>query len=520
MKPYVVAVGLLVLVASLFGVGKSFTSPTEKEVEKAVKVLGYEQDGAFNYTVVTKPAFFYGNAPPSTPEPTPPIPIKFIERFDMSFSYQSSAASNENIEINAILENPNSWKKKVNVVPQKTYSGNASIPFSVDLKYFQNLADTINKEIPLTNIQSYNLTMQAIVSGGELSSGGTDQHSIQLLPIIVTGAFVKIGGNLTYAGSDAVGTFDYQVKLSDNTLFGPATLTPPTSPANTPGKVLGPGDTIFSRLVDSMNVSFTYSLTANKAIRQIAHEVKIEAMAESPEKWSKTYVLVPPTQEDGDFTVTFPLDIQQFTDVFNTIRQESGVSASSQNLILQATVHTVAQTEQGTIDNTYTQSIKTDLGTGILTWTGDMMKSQPGSIEVPGVALEPSRLWGRPVLEVRILSVSITAIMFALLVFILVYLRRRTETALHAEKKDREIGQKYRAMIVELNERPENNRGETVLTADSLEELIKVSQGLLKPVNHWADADEHVYWVYDESRRYEYRLTHEIRSSEDEKPAT
>jgi hypothetical protein len=80
----------------------------------------------------------------------------------------------------------------------------------------------------------------------------------------------------------------------------------------------------------------------------------------------------------------------------------------------------------------------------------------PGASGLPTAGWRPST---GPVLEVRILSVSITAILFALLVFILVYLIRRPETALHAEKKDREIGQKYRAMIVELNERPENNRG-------------------------------------------------------------
>jgi hypothetical protein len=394
-------------------------------------------------------------------------------------------------------------------MPQKEWSGIANISFPLDLQHFQDMGDVIEEEIGGSG-SSYDLTLQSVVSVG------TGLDYVQLLPIRMTKLYIKIGDGLTSVSSGGQGKFDYQVKLRENTLFGPVTLTPPAAPPKAPEIILGPADTIFTKFIDNMKVNYGYRLTSDRPLKQTQEEVIIEAILENPGRWSKTYTLVPPTQQNGDVSLTFPLNLQQFTDIFNTIRQETGVSASSQNLILQATVHTVAQTDQGTIDKTYVQSVKTDLGQGILTWTGDMKKSEPGSIEVTRVIVEPSRLWGRPVLEVRILSVSITAIMFVLLVFILAYLRRRPETALLVEKKAREIGQKYRAVIVELNERPETSGHETVLTVDSLEELIKVSQGLLKPVNHWADADEHVYWVYDESRRYEYRLTHEIRSSKDE----
>ena len=95
------------------------------------------------------------------------------------------------------------------------------------------------------------------------------------------------------------------MRLKPNTLFDTTTLKPP-SVTSTP-KTLGPGDTIFSKLVDGMNVSFSYHLEASKPIRQLEEEVEIEATIEDPGKWSKTIVLVPLTKKSGNFTTTFPL---------------------------------------------------------------------------------------------------------------------------------------------------------------------------------------------------------------------
>ena len=41
---------------------------------------------------------------------------------------------------------------------------------------------------------------------------------------------------------------------------------------------------------------------------------------------------------------------------------------------------------------------------------------------------------------------------------------------------------------------------------DSLDELIKVAQTLLKPINHVVNEDLDVYWLTDGTTRYEYQV--------------
>ena len=184
MKNYLLAICAILLIVSLFGTIKSFTSPTKVTVQQQVTTLSFKQDGAFDYTVNAKPAYFYDNVMPATtdttesptlpqqaPIQTPQIPINFIKSFNMSFNYSSSAVSSENIEIDAVLSSAGLWTKTVNLVPQTNYQGNTTVPFAIDLSSFQTLVDKINSEIGLTSTKSYSLTIQATMSEVKLSPG-------------------------------------------------------------------------------------------------------------------------------------------------------------------------------------------------------------------------------------------------------------------------------------------------------------------------------------------------------------
>jgi hypothetical protein len=47
---------------------------------------------------------------------------------------------------------------------------------------------------------------------------------------------------------------------------------------------------------------------------------------------------------------------------------------------------------------------------------------------------------------------------------------------------------------------------ESILILDSLDELIKVAQALLKPINHVVADKLDIYWITDGITRYEYRV--------------
>ena len=497
MRNYYLIAGAVLLIAALLGAFISFSSPAEVTAQQQVKVLEYQQEGTFDYTVTSRPNYFYGGTPPAASEPISPIPVKFIESFNLNYNYQPAPGdANGTIEINAILESPGNWKKTVNLVPAGNFG--ADIAFPLNISFFQGLADTIEKEIGINSF-TYDLTVEAIVSG----ENGT--KFVQTLPIKLTRTYIQISDNLVGSIESRTGEFSYQVKLSENTLFGPVTLTPSKIADPQTKIILGPGDTVFTKFVESTKINFSYNLTSNQPLRQIQEEVTVDAVLESPERWTKTYNLVAPTKKEGNINLSIPLDINQFITIFDTIQTETGVAASANNLTLKVTMHTQAQTDSGPIDEIYIQSIQTNLRNALLTWTGDMKKSASGSVTVPVLVTTEVTMLGLPVLWVRIISVALLVILLALLAYYLRF-KPKVVTLSPAEVKARQISQKYKELIVEVNERPGFKSEQTVLPMDSIQDLIKVAQGLLKPIHHVAEKDAHIYWVNDDSTRYQFFL--------------
>ena len=512
MKISLLVVSFVLLVGSIFGISKAFALPTE--VEQQVTLVDYQHEGTFDYLVYLKPSYLYGTSQGA--QTTSQFPIKLIDSFEMSFIYQSAEQVSREVEVNAVLENAGVWQKTIVLVPKTSKRGDFSLSFPIDLKYFQELAQTIDEEIGIST-SSPDIIIKVSVYSSKADSGQISEGFTQVLPIKLGRSFIDVGENLIHRHGDSVGTFDYAVHLKPNTLFDATTLKPP-SVTSTP-KTLGPGDTIFSKLVAGMNVSFSYHLEASKPIRQLEEEVEIEATIEDPGKWSKTIILVPLTKKSGDFTITFPLDLDRFTEISNTVQQETGVSASTYNLTIKANVYVTGQTDFGTIDEDFTQSMKTDLREGILAWDGDLEKSQPGSIQTTEIVRNQEKYIGLPVTGVRILSATVTGIIFILFMFsLLIYFRPKLERPTEIERKAQQAGKKYKDIIVEIKELPRVKPGETVISLDSLEDLIKAAQGLLKPILHKAEKERHIYCVFDASTRYEYLLAEETPSTEKDTP--
>lgn len=480
-------------------------------------MLDYQHEGRFDYLAYPKPSYLYGTS--QAPLATAQFPIKLIDSFDMSFTYQSDKEVPQEVEVNAVLAIAGVWQKTVVLVPKMEKTGNFGLSFPIDLEYFQELAQTIEEEIGIP-ASSHDITIKASIYSSEADSGRVSEGFSQVLPIKLSKSFVEISEDLIRRYGDSVGKFDYTVRLKPNTLFDTTTLKPPSASPNPSLRTLGPGDTIFFKLVHGMNVSFSYRLESSKTIRQLDGEVKIDALIEDPGKWSKIIVLVPLTKQSGDFTITFPLDLDRFTEIFETIQQETGVSASARNLIIKAKVHTVAQTDFGTIDDEFTQSIKTDLREGILAWDGDMEKSEPRSIETTQVVRKQEKYMGLPVMQARILFAIAAGIIFILFMFsLLMYFRPGPGKPSQIEREVQRAGKKYKDIIVEIKELPGVKPGETVISLDTLGDLIKAAQGLLKPVLHKAEKDRHIYSVLDAPTRYEYILAGEALSAEKDTPA-
>ena len=503
MKRLFLIVIAVFLIASIFGVVTAFSLPSE--IEEQMAQLNYEHEGKFDYIAYLKPSYLFGPEPeePPPPPPNPKYPTEIIDSIDMSFTYITAAETSQQVEVKAVLENPGIWQKEITLAPEMTKTGGFTIDFPLDIDEINELFDTIDEEIKITT-SVRNVTIIAnVVSGSEVFT--------QSLPIILKKTLIEVDSNLSCTQSGATGEFGYIIYLKENSLFDTETLEPPLVTPFTPPppKTVRPGELLFSKLVDRMDVTFYYKFKSDKPVRELTNEITINAILENPGVWSKTLVLVPRTKKSGDFSIGFPLDVNYVLEMIEAIRSETGVPAESYNLTIKADVHTIAQTDFGPIDEVFSQTLSTALGKGTLEWNEELVASTPGSIETSVMIPNPNKYLGLSVSGVRNLSAAVAGIFFLLLLFsIMLYVKLKPAELSQIEREALRTRKKYGERMAEaMSQTPVED--EKTISIGSMEDLIKVADELGKPVIHQAPGtpeEAHAYYVFDGATRYQYLL--------------
>jgi hypothetical protein len=522
MKISLTIISFILLVASLVGIYQVYSRPTETDVTEEVTLLDYEHQGGFDYLVSMKPSHLYGPEPQETP-PQPDLlkyPAEYIDHFNLTFSYKfipdgPVSGTSEKVEVRAIVRSAGiSGQKEIVLVPETSETGNFTISFPLNIS-----ADVSNSTIILgDNISGSEVTILAdVYTIVDADLVPVFESYSQSLPLHLNGPLIEVEGDLVHTSTgnigdlyyEQLGEFDYKVILRADSPFGAITLGPSSPTLTTPVQTvtLGPEDTIISRLIDAINMSFSYRFESSEPVKKLEETVTVEAVLASPEKWSKTIELVPEAIENGDFTVTFPLDLKAFTELFSTIQQETGTSSSSRILTIRAEVRVLADTDSGTIEAGFTPTISTDLTGDTLVWSGGLMQSEPGSITSTRVVPRTEKYLGMSVSQARILVPVIAGIFLVLFLAILWYFWRRSGGPYAEEQEAQQALNKYKNLVVETKELPEVKPGEVVILLNSLDDLVKTGEGLLKPILHKAEGQRQVYCVFDGSMRYEFRLT-------------
>ena len=368
LTPLIIVV--IVIIVGLVGTIKGFGTPATTATKQTNTLANYEQDGTFNYQAYMDPSYYYGTDQNIASSPS--IPVQFINSITMNYQY-SSPTPQVQVEVDAVIQNSTLWQKTVSIVPQESEPGDFNINFPVDINSLQTTVASIQKSLGLsaTQISPY-INIVATVSDGN----SVFTHTLTLT---TSQTFLVIGNNLVQTQADSVGIFSYSVALATNPLFG-ATITSPSLTGNTAPVVLGSTDTIFTQLINSLNFTYTYNVSSDHTM-QPAETVTVDAILENHGVWSRTFVLVPATQEKGNFTLNFPVDLTRYTNLVNNIQSETGATSnSSYNLTIEANVQLTGQTSVGPVDQVFSDSIVTDLTNNVLTWTGKLQQSDKGTI--------------------------------------------------------------------------------------------------------------------------------------------
>jgi hypothetical protein len=438
--------------------------------------------------------------------------MKFIYNFKPSGTVSDFTGR---VKTYAVVENPGKWKKDILLDETTTSAPTVSTRFYLNLEEIRELINDIEQDIDIRT-STYDITIEARVR--MLAKVGTIEINdafIHPLKVELTSNTLRFAEDLTLTDSklsqgvnyEHLGQYDYTIRLEENTLFEVNTLKPP--PPSTEGPMpssatvtVGPGEVLFSKIIDSMEMSYSYRFVCDQQLQSVNEELEITAVLENPGMWSKSYVLVPPTAGTGRLDVDFPLDIAGFAQEASDIAEELGTWGGSHELTVTATVHTIAQSAFGPIDDTLTQTLTVKLG-GPTLELGELTRSESGSIKgtivVANEWAQKARPWSLVIMVlIMIGSGYLMGVVFRVRPLRLIAKPSPTEReAIQAKKRHKDI-------ITEVPELPTGRAWETVVPISTLEDLVKIADGLGKVVLHYAGREQHTYYVIEGMVRYEY----------------
>ena len=503
------------LVASVIGLGLS-ASPTAD-----VPAAAYEHRGQFDYTVYLSPGVLYGDIVlGENQEEEREAPMIFfrniIDEVNLAFSYSFdsvqplSNVSNEMV-VSVIAENPDIWQKEMTRF-EETHAGREfSMDFALALTELESAVAEIESEIGITSTQKTFIVRARVTTTADTAMNTTFEHQFSHeITALLTSKRLELKGDLDgskegYSDGmryEARGRFDYEISLKSNDLYETDVLRSQSGPpagSPQPTHTLGPGLVYFPRMIQDITARFSYQFLSDASISARSHEVEITATIENPGKWSRTLVLVPGTERGGGFTLAYPLDIQYLTMVIDAIGQETGARGTSHNIVLKADVRTIAHTDAGTVDETYTQTLKATLEANSLTFDKELSHSQRGSVggaATPGAAVE-----GRPRAPwIVLLLVGLVAMGY----FGWSQMQLARPMVSPGQVEVNKATKKYRQVMVDVETLPWIQPGETVVGLNSVDDVVRIADDLARPLLHEAGERQHTYCIIDGSVRYLY----------------
>ena len=479
--------GLVITLAALAATALAFTRPNQ--ITRETDALTYKQDGTFSYVTYLKPSALYDGSPEAT------YPSEIVSRLDFNFTFKPVAGSSSSVTINEILSNPGIWEKKIVLASSTSLTGNLNLPFSINLDALKQMFAGIEDQVNIKGL-SRHLTIEAVVTSG----GQTFSHDLE---INLTDTLVNVANNLAQGQMAGESDFNYVVYLKPNTIFDTSVLLPSAVTGST---TAGAGDPLLIKLADNMALDYKYAFTSSQAVSNVATAVQVNAVLSAPDLWSKTFSLYY-GQQGANFELKVPVDLASYSDLIDTVRNETGVSADSYKLDITTTIRVKATSGAGPIDETFIQTMKGTISRNVLTWDKALSQTNNGAIKQQVTISNDNQYFCMSVGDTR--TWSLAMFIFGGAVLFSGFMIRTSPPARREEIQDElnAIRKKYHARIVDASGAAPDVEG--AINLNSFEGLTSVADELGKPVVYFASESsppEHVFCVIDGKTRYQYRL--------------
>jgi len=487
----------VILVLSLIATVVGQVSPVEKT--RQVTAANYSHKGDFSYTAYSTSGLYSGESDQSPPA----LFTKIIENLEILFAY--SGPRTGPVKMKVILEDVNgSWQKEI---PVQVTEGTI-ISFPLDLDQILGLGNAINTELG-TRATSYLLRIAAEVQTGSEPFTATLEGTLDASTLKWDKAgFNKIERGFPGGDDWRQAAFGYRVELKENQLFGPISVK--REPDLPKPFTVNPGIALVTDLVESVDIDFGYQFSCDARINSLTEEVKVQMEMAEPGRWTKSFTLVQPVKKEGKFTIKLPLDIGKLAEMAAGINKGlPGRGVTEQLITITAEVHTIAQTNAGTIDEVFTHQLTGKIG-GLIEWqavdqAGTSLLALTKTGKITTTITEPNLFMQRLSIQ-KLRTYSLITVLSSFLIFcglgIIYWWRRPRLSFLEQELKRNR--RKYGELISEISALPAIREGEVTIRASSLEALANISNNSLKAILLKVEPDRHTYCVIDGLVRYEY----------------
>jgi len=495
----ILAIGLVLLIIGFSLVGRGCNTP--KTMEELKTRLTYEVKGSFDHQA-------YRQSTKEQDKPNPKYFAKIVDSILVSYSYQflpseTVSSVTGQAEISAIVRSSGMWEKEVELLPMRQTMGNFSTSFPLNPDEFLELADTISKEIGISTSSPQLILKATVHTEAETESGVLKESFVQTCQVDISGSvFVwhrpfslsrkGYWEGMTY---EQRGNFGYEIQLNPNILFGATTMHSDTA-EDMPLVKLSPSASYPSDTTEILELTLFCQMDSGKPVTDVSHEVDVNVVLSRPGGEDIIFKPVSKQRLDENSSITFPLDIALIYDIIGATVKEGANS----DLIVKADVHTVARSDFGIIDEVISPGLNITLEPEQLVFSAETEGAKSGSFKE--TVLVPNAGRGRTITS----SLGVVGMGLAVLLYggwsfrqarrVKVPVPRVEIEAIQARKKHKDI-------IVDVQALPPRG-GQVLIPIDSLDELVKVADALLKPVLHKATADKHTYYVTDGLTLYEY----------------
>jgi predicted RNA-binding Zn-ribbon protein involved in translation (DUF1610 family) len=193
--------------------------------------------------------------------------------------------------------------------------------------------------------------------------------------------------------------------------------------------------------------------------------------------------------------IRFPINFTYFESIFNKITEETGVKTGDPTLAIRCEISVHGVTTDGIIQDFFYPTLNITLGKDIIEFPSELLYSKAGFLEETVSAFQPQ------VVEQRQRWI-LPSIFFPIVLTVFLIFTRSEQTS-KSEKALKKIEKKYGEWIVEVEKLPAVQES---VPMKSIEDLVKISEEIGKPIMHYELDKKHLFCVFDESIKYEYSL--------------